>query len=78
MEAILEFFVLFFLLFRWFLLVFGVGLILILIYLRVRKHYKLLSWPMNLVVLIAIVIIIISLYNIAGIDYGFALPPNFR
>lgn len=78
MEGVLEFLVLFFLIFRWFLLVFGIGLILILVYLQVRKQSKSFSCPMYLAVLTAIMVIIISLYNIVGIDYGFFLPSNFR
>lgn len=78
MEAILEFLVIFFLGFRWFLLFFGMGLIIVLVYLKARKQNQPFSWPMILGILTAIAITLISLYNIIGIDYGLALPPNFR
>jgi hypothetical protein len=72
MHGILEFFVIFFLAFRWFTLPFGIGLIFILVYLwRPREKRGALK---TFGIITAALIIVVSLYNIAGVDFRLFLP----
>jgi multisubunit Na+/H+ antiporter MnhB subunit len=70
MDGLLEFLVLFFLLFRWFMLVFGIGFIAFLLRLRKRRKGENINWLIKLGIVLATLIIAYSLYFISVMDFG--------
>ena len=70
MVEFLEFMLLFLIIFRWLILLLGVGLIIFLIRLRRHKKDRGQKWLINLSIVVVLIVVLFSIYQISGIDFG--------
>lgn len=70
MDAFLESILLLFIVFRWLTLAFGIVLLILLIYSKKHRKDNSSIWLIYLGIMFSILIVLFSIYQISGIDFG--------
>ena len=70
MAEFLEAFILLSIFFRWPIFLLGSGIIFLLIYIRRRINHIWIKWIINFIVVVILIVVLMSLYQISGIDFN--------